>query len=293
MVQINSTLKNKLRNYSILAGSALAAATTADGQIVYHDITPDKVIIKAKDSLLLDLNGDGKIDFNFQKEKQSGGTSIAFMGFDALNASIAGSLLSAASGNHIGRPYAISSGQKIGATGSWFNFSNVKTAGAGTRYYRPYLAAYLKPNDYGNWGTGDTLKFVGLRIKSGSDFNYGWARCTVAPGGKSMIIYDYAYQSTLDTAIIAGDTGGVAAGISYHQLQNVSVYSSGKNVFVKYPNAREGMTIIVTDLSGREVRTIQTTTELYEMNLSDASSGIYTITVRSKNAEMTKKVSIQ
>src|SRR5437868_3874474 len=65
MKKENSTLKKKLKQYSALAGSMLAAGV-AHGQIVYTDVDPD-VTLNTGDgnNYALDMNNDGTQDYNF------------------------------------------------------------------------------------------------------------------------------------------------------------------------------------------------------------------------------------
>ena len=63
----NSTLLKKLKQYSALAAPMLATAGFASGQVVYHDIVPDRILTgnSPADTMLVDMNNDGVIDFVF------------------------------------------------------------------------------------------------------------------------------------------------------------------------------------------------------------------------------------
>jgi hypothetical protein len=294
MKRKNSTLKNKLRNYSLLSGSLLAAGA-ANGQIIYHAVNPNIVLDTNGATYNLDLNGDGDTDFVFKEIVGTDNIKAAVL-FHNQSASMAGSVVKT-SGKRYGYPFVFSEGNKIGASAVWFNNSAIKH---GAHYYPPVLAGSYANGGviYGNWKSGETGEYLGLRIKIinvDTVSYYGWARCSVTKGGKSITISGYAFQSIPDSSINAGDTDVIMpAGIKNQTLKNLNVYSSGKNVFVKYPGvANDGMTIIVRDLLGREIVAKQTNNELYELYLQNAASGIYTVTVQSKGSEITKKVSIQ
>ena len=295
----NSTLKNKLRNYSILAGSALTAVSTANGQIRHTNV--NDVIVETTSTYNLDLNGDGTTDFIFHLHSSVRGgekfkeAALSFATFPNSIESIAGSTPSPGTGlpGKILKPYVYVSGQAVSSKNKLVNGKDVAFMVSGhSTFWYPSLGGFStnKGNTYGNWD--GTKGFLALRVKAGGNDYYGWARIYLSNKTDTLKIFDYAYQATAGMSILAGDTG-TATGISTHQLQNVSVYSSGRNVFVKYPNARDGMAIVVTDMLGKEVRAIQTTNELYEMTLANAAAGVYTVTVKSKEAEMTKKISIQ
>lgn len=291
----NSTLGKKLRNYSILAGSALAAAGTAQAQIVYHSLNVVLHPIGGMNgSYAIDLNGDGTKDFDIGWNHHSISGNSAYVDFGQStgthiwnrNAAVGGSITTG--GNLLGLPHPYSSGVKIGTGIKWFGYQSLE-ASAGANYRKPLLAQNSFRGNAGEWN-GVTNKFMAMRLKSGGHYYYGWLRMTIGQNGIPITLVDDAYQSSPDSSILSGE--GVT-GISSHALENVSVYSSGKNVFVKYPGATEGITIRVTDMLGKEVRTVQTTNELYEMNLENSAQGIYTVTVKNGQAETSKKISIQ
>lgn len=293
----NLTLRRKLRNYSVLAASAMAAAGTVNAQIVYH---PVNVVLTGGGSFAIDLNGDGTNDFDVN-QNSAGAKADAKIDFGSSTntsfphdrfAAIAGNIMRSGASNSFifGLPYAYSSGRKIGASNKWFDYANIISS-AGGGYRTPVLASNAFRGSKGNWSEVPK-KYVALRLSGGEQIHFGWLRLSVGAHGDSVTIYGYAFQSSPDSSIIAGE-GFIPTGISDHQLQNVSVYSSGKNIFIKYPGAPDGITITVRDLLGREMQTIQTTDELYEMNLDNAVSGIYAVTVKSGQAEITKKVSIR
>src|SRR5688572_17386495 len=65
-MQAKTTLKEKLKSYSVLAGSLAGFGTVANAQIVYTDVTPDYTAVNNNDSFLLDLNNDLVMDFKIK-----------------------------------------------------------------------------------------------------------------------------------------------------------------------------------------------------------------------------------
>lgn len=49
--------------------------------------------------------------------------------------------------------------------------------------------------------------FAALRIKSGANYKYGWARLSVGANADYVILHDFALENTVNTPIIAGNTG--------------------------------------------------------------------------------------
>lgn len=61
----------------------------------------------------------------------------------------------------------------------------------------------------GNFAYGASGRvFLGVRKQSGSDFNYGWIRIDVPTDTTNALkVIDWAYESTANTPILAGDMG--------------------------------------------------------------------------------------
>jgi hypothetical protein len=287
-----STLESKLRNYSLLTGGLLAAAGSANAQVIHHTLNPSVVLDTNNAFYKLDLNGDGTADFYFA-EFQSKKYGFAGLGLSKNN-SIVGSIRSLSTFKR-GYPSVLSTGNKIGTSNQWFKLSELKEMNG--KYYYPELASSFGSTlvlHHGKWDGGETGKFVGLKVTAAGKSYYGWARITIpALSARSITIIDYAYESTPGASINAGDTSGVA-GVQITELQNASVYASGKNVFVKYADAAiSGMNIEVRDIQGKEIFSTQTNNESYELNLNNEAAGTYIVTVRSGNAQEAKKIVIQ
>lgn len=296
MNQLNIAFQKKLRNYSVLAGSILAAAGAANAQVIYH---PLNIVLTGGGWCAIDLNADGTPDFDISQD--SGGTKAdAKLDFgSSVNsnfthdrfAAVAGSIMRTSASNSFifGLPYAYSSEKKIDLNAKWFSYGNILSS-AGGAYRAPVLASNAFRGAKGNWSQASN-KYLALKLTSGGQIHYGWLRLSVGLHGDSVKIFGYAYQSTPDSSILTGE--GYVTGISSHGLSNISVYSSGKIVFVKYPGISSGYMILVNDINGNEIKVIRTSDELCELNLDNCAAGIYTIRVKIGQSEITKKVSIQ
>ena len=60
----------------------------------------------------------------------------------------------------------------------------------------------------GNWD-GGAEAYIGLRIPSGPDFNYGWARVNYNDAGDQMTLKDFAIEQVVNAPFTAGDTVGL------------------------------------------------------------------------------------
>lgn len=205
----------KIKNYSALAGAFLLGGISAEGAIVYTDVDPDETYTEHADLYNLDLNNDGNVDFIVYVVDiaYSGVFSIpgiaTYSGlfqdiflFPAPGNSAAASTVSAGAFIY---PYALNSGDVID-TGLNFRSDSVQS-----------MATYLGVIDYpapgstypfysfGNWQGGVTDKYLGLRFQADGNTYYGWARLDCGADHHSFTIKDYAYNSTPDEMIVAGE----------------------------------------------------------------------------------------
>ena len=51
---------------------------------------------------------------------------------------------------------------------------------------------------------GKGQKYLGFRITQGSDYKYGWIRLECSEHNDTLNIYDYAFNTTLNIKIFAG-----------------------------------------------------------------------------------------
>ena len=204
----------KIKNYSALAGAFLLGGISAEGAIVYTDVDPDETYTEHTDFYNLDLNNDGNVDFIVYVvdistpgvfSTPSGATYAGLFQdvllFPAPGNSAAASTVSSA----FIYPYALSAGDVID-TGLNFRSDSVQSMAT-------YLAVVDFPApgslymfySFGNWQGGVEDKFLGLRFQSDGETYYGWARLDCGADHHSFTIKDYAYNSTPDEMIIAGE----------------------------------------------------------------------------------------
>jgi len=179
-----------------LAKSSAVAAT-----IIYTDLNPDVTKIcnqyNTPQTFNLDLNKDGTIDF------QIGG----YANHISFNLSV-GVAISSLNTNKVAcgslppdsLPLAMNPGTAISSNLNWVNVKQPLGM---------VLRAYHSPNIHwwGNW-TDSTDHYLGLKIIKGSNTYYGWVRLSVSvtAGQSSVTIKDYAYNSTPNQQILAGQT---------------------------------------------------------------------------------------
>src|SRR3954453_5036595 len=175
----------RLASYTAAAGlGALGLAQSVDGAVVYTDV-PDTTITQTQGPIYINLDNVGQNEF-----------AIA-------------AILSSVRVN----PYNIGGQQsKVLTSGSYYVNSFAGGAPIGPAAAEAggarFAGRQAGPDFYNFVGTG---KYVGLKWDiGGGAFNFGWARVYVTSANKgTATLYDYASESTPNTAIVAGDTGAV------------------------------------------------------------------------------------
>ena len=219
-------------------------------QVIYTDI-PDAT---PNATYALDLNNDTIVDFLIQFDS---GDKV--MCKPQNNNAYSGDLVA---GEHL--PWALSASDYIcDSLATWYDSANPGIMAWGT--------------SIGNW-VGATDKYLALKLIVGTDTYYGWARMDLLPSSTSFTIKDYAYESTPNTCIQAGQTGlGVNENLSknvvsvfpnpFNASTTIHVTGNHKNAALTIYNV-SGQTIKqVKDLSGQSV----------SISRDDLPSGLYFI----------------
>jgi hypothetical protein len=197
---LSENLKSQLHMYSVAAGSAgvglLAMAQPAKAEIVY---TPVKVTIGVDilHSYALDLANNGVTDFSLnaswrESNDTSGGTSRLIAKAAAQSNAVVGYGRSA---------LALAAGQPIGSA----------------RKFNGFLMASLFTfigTEFRLGGKWPNVKnrYLGLKFQMNGETHYGWARFSVTVNRQSKrlvaVLTGYAYETSPNTPILAGATGG-------------------------------------------------------------------------------------
>jgi hypothetical protein len=286
-----STIIKKLKQYSILASPIIALSTHSNAQISYHDVNPDYEIgAQSGDftELAFDLNNDGITDFVFSvfSKYQTDSSAPKFnkagiMPFQENGNGIQGYTIA-----HIPLKYyyasALNVNDDINSTKHfWDYFGDFGTF----VYYQP-------PNHtYGQWNDV-TDRFMGLRFKdSGGSMHYGWMRLDVSKADAGIVIKDYAYESTPDLGIKAGDGGVPVENVSAEN--DINIFAYDKTLFIESPmQLSNSLKISVMDLSGKMLIRQESHEVHAQLSLKNFSDGIYLVNVVNGDRLTTRKISI-
>jgi len=183
-------------------------------QIIYTDINPDTLISAPVGNIktyYLDLNNNGINDFYFKHfypastwNEVEAYTYIGQLGEILTNSGTS--------------PCVLNNGILISSTSNiWICTASGSSSSA----------LFMFPG----W-LGASDKYMGLRIKINNNWHYGWIRFTVFSDSSGFIIKDYAYESTPNLGITAGNTTS-SINIINELFNKITIYPNPANDFIK------------------------------------------------------------
>ena len=259
--------KNTMKKtYFLINATLILLFSTANAQIVYFDINPDVTTTLnpmtgfVNSVVSIDFNGDGTEEYNFRWDDMGdfGGW------FMHMTPSVGANLfnLKGTATNSFGGRYIdpMTSSTSIGSSLNW-----------GTSGPEPFIG---DSEDSNFQGLGD--RYIGCRFVLGANTHYGWVRVSF-DANKTLIVKDYAYEGTPDTAINAGQQTTLSVNVSNFE-KNISIYPNPATDFitVNYEFQKYNTGIAIYDLSGRLIRL---TTLSNNNNIIDVSKlkGVYIV----------------
>ncbi len=299
-------LANTLKQYSAYSACFLALHKGADSQMVYVDIDPDIVLNEGGQAAELDLDQNGTIDFWFHNNSFTF-YSESFSSYRlmqnilvgpeiAVNA-IAGEtgLYGTAYGGVYTRyyPFALEGGAIINADLNFYNY-NLQVMGLRTivTYAGTNTWACADCNWYGFFAESSINKFLGVKFQTlDESLNFGWIRCDVQDEGRTLIIKDYAYETTPEYPIIAGDTVHYVEVIDAISSEPVYVYSFNETLYVNLQESAKAK-VTIASISGQNILKYETTDVNSTVDLTNVANGMYMVTVEYKNRLYTTKIAI-
>jgi hypothetical protein len=172
--------------------ASTGATSEADAAIVFFDVSPDKTINAGQQMRFGDINlGTGSYTFGSTTAPEF---SLYFTGPGT-------SLYNGSSGAGY-----IDWGLDVSGDVLKLSYSAAINPTAITNWSGSYN--YLTQGGSGPW-TGGANAYAALRIDAGGgNYNYGWVSINYDTTGPTATISGFAFEDQIDTAILAGDTGG-------------------------------------------------------------------------------------
>jgi len=279
----NYTLNKKLKSYSALAGTLIAAGSSADAQIVYTNVNPDVTLTPAGTATYnLDLDNGGVIDFLLATGSDTymyNGTLPVPYNYAIVAPNPAST--NAISGDVDNNAIAHSLNDPIDNNLTW---NDVNTS------QFQYLGVTIPLISYtvGNF-PGTTDQYIGFKFTIGANNHFGWARVDVNALSNEIILKDYAYDATPNTPIPAGAT---VTSIFENLANNTNVFATDNVINVQLNKPTVG-TLIVTDALGKEIANETINNTNISIPMKEQSAGVYFVTIRQAEGSYTKKVMIK
>lgn len=232
--------------------------TSLHAQIIYTDI-PDAT---PNASFSLDLNNDGNVDF-----------MLYFGG----SAGTAGVLCSpqqnnAYAGNIVGSDYfawALTSSASIcDSLAAWYGTNYPGTLGLGS--------------STGYW-PGAIDRYLALKLIVGTNTYFGWVRIDVVPTSTSFTVKDYAYNSTANTCIQAGQT---TLGLTHLNENTFSIFPNPftSSTTIQTIGNLNNATLVVSNAYGKTVKRIENISgQSVSFSRDDLPNGLYFIELTDEN----------
>ena len=275
---MKKSLTKKIAAYSGAAGAFIAFAGNAEAQIVYTDVNPDVTLnVLNSDSYSIDFNNDATPEFTIETYASVSSYTYYYNPyiFSSFNAGIVpqGSFGIQGSGTFAD---ALNLNDSINS----FQIFNTNNSNYNLGY------AINGESHYGNFpGAGD--KYIGVQFTIGTNTHYGWVLVNYAADCEFITVKGYAYESTPDKNILAGDVGQSGMSESNHQAFSVFPSLATNDIQIQVPTAGN---IQIIDLSGKTLTSFDAEAGTQNVDISSLPSGMYFVKLSSANGviEMTK-----
>ena len=186
--KLPDNLDKKLLAYSIAAGAVVLGGAETQAGVVYTD-PADVTLDSNGETFEIQFSGATKFKITFGEITYS---SIKYRGIGIYSSTDSARILKM----DIPQNY-------VKALSSNYIISD-KTGNNFSDGWQSNITSISDSFTRGHFnGAGD--KYVGLKFKIGENTHYGWVRINVDSGVNSIIIKDYAYESTPDLGIKAGE----------------------------------------------------------------------------------------
>lgn len=143
------------------------------------------------------------------------------------------------------------------------------------------------PQGYTSWG-GQT-GYVGFKFTNAGNTYYGWMKIKVdntTANNPIITLYGYAYQTTPNTAILAGDKG-LSSIANVENNTNISVYPNPVANTINVKGTKNIERITISNVSGQEIMNVSSPKQ--QINVSSLDKGVYFINIYSNGTVKTEK----
>ena len=260
-------------------------------QVVYTNIDPDIALYSStNDVYMLDFNNDLTSELLIYENSQDtsiSGIPVTFTGSaltTLLSTQIVGTIVTLGNEDLL-KLDTIPSGQVIDSALAYINTSTPSVfPGASINV----LVSGILGTTIGDFQANQS-GYIGVKFDISGSTHYGWIRVMPSLDGTYCTILDYAYESTPNTGIIAGDFGSGFIGMN-ELFNNISL--SQNNRAFNFVNNDRTLNATIYDSMGKKIKSISVINQ-EEFYLNNLTSGIYFISTLIQNNVKTFKIYIK
>lgn len=285
-------LREKLSKYAA-AAAAVTGVAGVNAQIVYTDpadvTVDDDNNANGLSAIGLDMDNDAAFDFILGSRDTTlnvyGGIDVRYT---LVAPAVAGNAIAFTStstynGNTYYQAAALNNGDGINNTLNWA--STTQTMAQEVNFF-----SYPQYNYTLGFWNGVTDKYLGLKFTTGANTYYGWARLDVSSVADVFTLKDYAYNSTADAAINAGDMGSASLSEADIDALVHFINQANNTVLVKVNGELSNGVVNVVSTSGQVVQTGKVENGTFVVNMNGLTAGVYMINVTFEEGAITKKM---
>ncbi len=249
----------------------LFAINMANSQIVYTDLTDNPINVTSEYA----LNLLGKEVFMIQNYSAEG-EYVYFACFEP------GSAVVATPTDYNANVNALMEGTEIGSNSNFWGYDDNGNTVAFDILCLPGEFNYADVISYGK-------PYVGFKFKgTGANIHYGWAQIDIVENsnGATVTLNGYAYQSTPNTPIKAGDKGYSSLLNTQSENISVSIYPNPASEMVNINSTKQVDKVEIYNALGQIVLSDVANNNV---NISSLNKGVYYMTVVVENEIVTTK----
>jgi hypothetical protein len=271
-------LQKKLARYTA-AAAGIVGATSATGQIVFTNVTPDYTSA-GNAQYGLDINNDSVVDYVIVSQDTLVGGTTQY-NITAVAPFTAGNEVGGSAPSGYNYALALNSGNMVDNTVNWISATNTMS----------YEVDGAFP--YGENWNGVVDKYLALRFNAGNSQYYGWARMDVE--GSDWTLKSYAYNDSAGVGLYTGDMGNGVTGLEDLDVSELVHFINRANNTVEViinGDLNDG-NITLTSISGQNISVKAINSKIETVDLNGLASGLYMLNVKFNEGSITKKIFVK
>ena len=249
----------------------MGVGLNANSQVVYQDFSTNPINIDGSNSEYSLSFFAGEEAFMIQNYS-SYGEAIYFASM------MSGSAVVSTEADYNANVDALTEGTTIGSNSTFFGYDDTQS---------PYFNILYLPNEYmfGENMSGD--KYVGFKFQHSNNTYYGWAEISLEEdnGNYKVVLSAYAYQSTPNTPIKAGDKGLSTVKDIFSDI-SLSVYPNPVSEVVCLKTNQRIDNVEVVNCLGQRVFIAD---RVENIDVSNLDKGLYLLNIQSEGNTITRK----